>query len=975
MRKCITFLFLMIGWTVWSQNFSDGFSWSLPLDDSTQQRFLPAFSKEPIDENDRIRAQGKHFYAGANPVRFWGVNITTQACFPDRAVARSMAARLQKMGVNLVRFHHVDNPAWFGNASTIFLNSQENTREFDPESMDRLDYFIAQLKQRGIYVNMNLNVTRTFRIGDGVALADSLVNFGKGVTLYDPQLQSLQREYAEMLLGHVNPYLGQSLADDPVLAMVEMNNENSLYGFWRGDRLQRFREGGMLTDFHTRMLDSLWHVFLDSKYTDETALIETWNANADNIEPVNLVTNAGLETGSWNAPWTLELHGSAQATASASTVDPYNGDYHLRLNVTADSDMEWHIQAKQTGVMLQADSTYQFTVWAKADSPRRFSVSIMLDEAPFTWFTGRTYMATEEWQAFTFTHRQPETVSNARITLSPLGGPGIYDFDAFQLSAPQVFGLQEEESLVERTIDRFPYSQRATYTAERTADLAEFYVSLQREHFQDFKTFLNEELNVSAPITGTNSLVGPQDVLHQLDMDYIDDHSYWDHPQFPGEAWDLNNWRIDNQPQVMDEEMRAITNAVSGLALANKPFTISEYNHGFPNRYRSEMPHLLAAYSAYQGVDGIMFYTYAGERSSSIDVVNNFFDLQRDHSVMSQFPAYALAYRQFYLQEAADPLLIDYSAEQVYQFPAVDDNSRWGRYTPYPKQLALTKGIATRTYAAATPTDMATLPEPGQWRYTTENEQSFVDYSEGLLLTQTPQFVSVTGMFPERFTATAGPLQLLSGSGFGSLSWVSLDGQELAVAERSLLTFSTVQQNNAMVWDDSNRTLENGWGTASISHKPELIRLRLSTDAPYIRLFPLNERGIPIDSILYTADEDNTFLLTLDQRMHETLWFGIQTYDVVNTAVNLTAERYRLNIAPNPIRTGEPVRVYLNNDYTDYWTLKLFNTLGQRLMVPIKTTSATSWQIDTSQIPPGQYVLRGQKRDTGQVITSKIIVQ
>jgi len=43
---------------------------------------------------------------------------------------------------------------------------------------------------------MNLNVARQFNELDGVPDADSLIEFGKGVTLFDPQLITLQKEYA-----------------------------------------------------------------------------------------------------------------------------------------------------------------------------------------------------------------------------------------------------------------------------------------------------------------------------------------------------------------------------------------------------------------------------------------------------------------------------------------------------------------------------------------------------------------------------------------------------------------------------------------------------------------------------------------------------------------------------------------------------------------------------------------------------------
>jgi hypothetical protein len=50
----------------------------------------------------------------------------------------------------------------------LFVRGRDDTRALDPKQLDTLDRFVAELKKRGIYTNLNLNVGRTFRKGDGV---------------------------------------------------------------------------------------------------------------------------------------------------------------------------------------------------------------------------------------------------------------------------------------------------------------------------------------------------------------------------------------------------------------------------------------------------------------------------------------------------------------------------------------------------------------------------------------------------------------------------------------------------------------------------------------------------------------------------------------------------------------------------------------------------------------------------------------
>src|SRR5574340_983600 len=114
-------------------------------------------------------------------IRLWGVNITEVAPgsvhFPLKEDAAFWAATLARFGVNCVRLHFVDLEAPKG----IIAAGRDDTREFDAEQLDRLEFFIAELKKRGIYSNLNLNVGRKYKAGDGVR-DHALIGYGKALT-------------------------------------------------------------------------------------------------------------------------------------------------------------------------------------------------------------------------------------------------------------------------------------------------------------------------------------------------------------------------------------------------------------------------------------------------------------------------------------------------------------------------------------------------------------------------------------------------------------------------------------------------------------------------------------------------------------------------------------------------------------------------------------------------------------------------
>jgi len=183
----------------------------------------------PAGKDGFIRVQGGHFVKpDGKRIRFWGVHFTDWSRgsveLPPKPDTPMWAATLARFGVNIVRLHFLDLPAPRG----IVDSTRADSRAFDPQQLDRLDYEIAEFKKRGIYVDLNLNVGRSYKAGDGVHDYDK-IQWAKGLTLFDPRLIELEKEYAKQLLTHVNPYSRTEYRSEPAIAIVELLNENAIY--------------------------------------------------------------------------------------------------------------------------------------------------------------------------------------------------------------------------------------------------------------------------------------------------------------------------------------------------------------------------------------------------------------------------------------------------------------------------------------------------------------------------------------------------------------------------------------------------------------------------------------------------------------------------------------------------------------------------------------------------------------------------
>jgi len=159
--------------------------------------------------------------------RFFGVQFLPPTPFlePDRADA--LADHLARSGVNLARIGDLDSA--FGPARSLFDDTREDTREFDPISLGRLDHTIAALKKRGIYVALEIQSARRFRPEDDVPNVEALPVGGGPAALFDPKLRAATLRAADALLGHVNPETGLALKDDPALAWVTLFGEVTLF--------------------------------------------------------------------------------------------------------------------------------------------------------------------------------------------------------------------------------------------------------------------------------------------------------------------------------------------------------------------------------------------------------------------------------------------------------------------------------------------------------------------------------------------------------------------------------------------------------------------------------------------------------------------------------------------------------------------------------------------------------------------------
>lgn len=227
----------------------------------------------PAGKHGFVRVKDGRFTTDAGPIRFFATSLTGPANFPTHEAADKLAGRFARFGINCVRLHFMDT--WYTNfmpepVQGILTDDPKTLRDLDPKQVEKLDYLIAALKMRGIYVDMNLHVGRTLDERDGFTESKRLPWADKGVDTWEPRMVTLQKEYAQKLLTHRNPYTGTAYTDEPCVAMVEISNEDSLL-LSNPDRLP---------EIYAAELRTQWNAWLHQTYASAGAMRAAWQTES-----------------------------------------------------------------------------------------------------------------------------------------------------------------------------------------------------------------------------------------------------------------------------------------------------------------------------------------------------------------------------------------------------------------------------------------------------------------------------------------------------------------------------------------------------------------------------------------------------------------------------------------------------------------------------------------------------------------------
>jgi hypothetical protein len=801
---------------------------------------LSGLNEGPAGAHGFMRVKDGHFVDGrGRRVRFLASNFTFGSCFPDHAEADKLAARLASLGINCIRFHHMDNqvaPRGIWKAGT----PQKN--EFDPGQLDKLDHFIAALKRHGIYSNINLHVSRNYWEGEEFpdGLADDkerlarLPKYGKGIDKINDQMIRMQREYARKLLTHVNPHTKTSYAKEPCVAIVEINNENSLLQL----------DVAELPDFYQAEVIRKWNQWLKARHGTTERLIQTWGGNEE--LGANILSKTAAVQG-----------GQYLKTAEE--------DGEIRVSLTEVPATNWHAQLHWTGLPLEEGRLYTLEFSARSGLPRKLPVSTRLSKPD--WHNCglmETVDLEPQWKTYSHSfHARRVEPGAVRLDMVVGGGPvGDFSLRNLTLRRGGFPGLKPGESLEAANIGAPTRSPDSPKWLEWTRFLAES----ERNYTDGMRAFLKNELGVEAAIIDTQaSYGGIAGTYRESFSDFVDMHAYWQHPRFPGQPWDRSNWNILNTPMVDDPSGGNLAR-LAIYRVAGKPFTVSEYDHPAPSDYAAEMFPMIASFAALQDWDGLFQFDWGGTQSEARQITS-FFALQQHPAKLAFLPAAAMMFRRGDVAAAPGTALLTISPTAAEQLTA----SEIPMLEAWKEGGLAAKDLFTHRLEVRFSQDGNSKAE------ITQSKKSPVswDAKNGLYTVNAPAAKVVVGrctgkttqLTDAEFTVRENPRD------FAVIALNAADGKPVPNSGRLLLTTAGNIENTGMGWNAERTSVGTKWGTAPTLCEGISTKVSIATLAKAAKIHRLDGSGARVGDI---PGELKNGVLTFETGPEfQTLWFEI----------------------------------------------------------------------------------------------------
>lgn len=663
-------------------------------DNITNVATWTAGGRQMAGDSGFIRPEGDHFVDGeGNEIRFIGTQCGMTGCFPSHEQADKLVKEFTRYGINIVRMHYV---------------SHRTPKEYpvldsfiEPLQLEKFDYFIAKLKEHGIYVYFQLNIARKFGAVNGISNAGKLPKYKNGVDNLNPRMIELQKKFHKEILDHVNPYTGIAYKDEPCISMMEIANENSIIHSW----FSKTHNFPNLVEPYKSEFIAKWNEYLSNKYGTTDNLKKAWFA-ASVGSGQELMVNACKDTYDYSS-WMMQNVGNGQGDfqmKKASKRDEMEAPYYVRLFVESTTGDRVEPRLYYRGISMEEGKTYCLKFKIRCDQRVGMILRVAQNHAPWKEAGLKaTVIADVDWKEYKFNFTSMINDNDIRVILNNFK-PGIVDIADVSLTSGLDYDWPSHQSLESANVD-WPSEVDWSMSRQRAVDFIEFLSGVENDYFTGFYDYIKNDLGIRQPVTGTQ--VGYGFNQAQMGMDYCDEHCYWCHMAFPGGGYDFSRpYNVRNEAIVNSSGSPASTfTQVSRSRILGKPYTVSEFGIPNINFYSAEEFIMMAALGAFQDWSGLIQFSWILNTDFDRNYVWPHFDMCSAPQKLVHLPACYAMFVRGDVRRGKDNIVFARASELHSDISKVALRSSSEGYDHYDSQLmkALPLAVVSGTQVTEAP--------------------------------------------------------------------------------------------------------------------------------------------------------------------------------------------------------------------------------------------------------------------------------
>ena len=659
-----------------------------------------------------------------------------------------------------------------------------------------------------------------------------------------------------------------------------------------------------------------WLGWLQDRYGTDEAIRNAW-APTGTVDTFNQITNSGFENGfnDWAQHWVS----NTLASFSIDDTTAYSNTCSLKVDVTKVDGIQGDISFSQLSLSIRQGQLYAVTFAARAMPTTTVSIWMTQDHYPWTNYNyvGAVELTTN-WALYSLPPFISSTtdLGRAQIVFSVGTSTGALWFDQIELRGYNRMGLADGESMEATNIVRLRRGEADIYSPQRVADTARFYCETERDFYIAMQRYIQEEIGSKALNAGTASYMYQfPDYWAMSSMDFLDHHIYWDFPSWTnGPMYSSSGWVLHNRAWV-NHPMEALAN-LAATAVEGRPFTITEFNEGFPNRYAVEGPLLMATFANHQDWDAVFMFTYAqATQEFNAEQCVSWFNLAGHPIKQTQMPICSRLFLQGQNRPSTNMIPLSFTANETLLSSTAGDP--WSGPATFLAEknvgpmTAWQHKLRVRDFDAPTSISYSLTDPPGPI-WTSDTRELTWDMSvtnQGLITVDGERVQAVIGFTAGRTVVLTNlTLQFPThAAAFNAVTLQSLDDLPLAISDRLLLGVFTRVENTGMIWNDAGTSVDTNWGAAPTVIEPTVFTATLAqANAQTVTICRLDSTGAPTTNFLeYTRLDSNQVRFVVDTSGERGFTFLIERQPariLFHTAI-------------------PPIKIVGSNIYADWWGL------------------------------------------------------